>query len=208
MRTIKQTMTIYKKAAEHHILGYRTFRRGWCLCELSARHARKIRACIHTKFDTPEVQAEEVAAIRDLQGFPCTFAQAEFSKETDRAVVKRMIEEVWVQEKKFDTYLLELVGQFVPQAMRQSYSWVRSAGESQQDSLTDPLPDFPHIKEHPTSFNLTLTLFLTVTLSLTLTLITDPNPNFHSNRLGCMWSTRSTAQAVSSRSRMTCRPTH
>ena len=29
MRTIKQTVTLYSKASEHHIMGYRTLRRGW-----------------------------------------------------------------------------------------------------------------------------------------------------------------------------------
>jgi hypothetical protein len=31
MKTIKQTVTLYSKASEHHILGYRTLRRGWCV---------------------------------------------------------------------------------------------------------------------------------------------------------------------------------
>ena len=98
MRTIKQTMAIYRDACEHHILGYRTFRRGWCVRELSARKKESgtveqmlKEIHIHTEFATPTVQAEEEAAIKDLETIPCTFAQTEFSKETDRAVVKRMI---------------------------------------------------------------------------------------------------------------------
>jgi len=109
MRTIKQTLTIYGQASEHHILGYRTLRRGWCLCELSAR--RDHTPDIHSGFQDAETQAEERAAIEQFNSLVPTFSNCKFTKATDRPVVKRVIVEAWGSEHKFDDFLLQLVKQ-------------------------------------------------------------------------------------------------
>ena len=95
MRTIKQTVPIYSNASEHHILGYRTLQRGWCLCELSAREdlgkpgAQGVT--IHTGFQTQTTQDAESAAIENFETEAApTFKKCEFSKNTDRPLVEKV----------------------------------------------------------------------------------------------------------------------
>ena len=128
MRTIKQTVTIYSNASEHHILGYRTLRRGWCLCELSARKeenesvremfsaARGIT--VHTGFKSESTQTQEERTIEEfgIEEYAPAFDTCEFSKETDRPLVARLIIERWVKMGDFNTFLLDLVQAVCPQA--------------------------------------------------------------------------------------------
>ena len=160
MKTIKQTVTLYSKASEHHILGYRTLRRGWCvhhhhlhrvpfahtlrhrscqspcrcLCELSARREGKTMdhmfegITVHTGFENTHTQASEEEAIEFFgqKGAP-TFDTCEFSKETDRPLVAKLIKDLWnrvafgsnrVGIEAFNDFLLELIKKVCPQAVQ------------------------------------------------------------------------------------------
>ena len=166
MKTIKQTVTLYSKASEHHILGYRTLRRGWCvhhhhlhrvppahslthrscqspcrcLCELSARREGKMSLrtsvnldemgiTVHTGFENAHTQASEEQAIEFFgeYGAP-TFATCEFSKDTDRPLVAKLIVDLWnrvavgsnrVGIEAFNDFLLDLIKKVCPQAEQQ-----------------------------------------------------------------------------------------
>lgn len=137
MRTIKQTLKIYAHAKEHHVLGLRTLRRGWCLCELSARRGawdeEGHKSEIHSDFEDEETREEEERAIKQFtaeNGVP-TFSRCEFTKATDRPVVKRLVLEQWGSEHKFNDFLFHLVRQVAPRVRPSSASVRESFRESE-----------------------------------------------------------------------------
>ena len=119
METIKRTAEIYGWASEYHVMGFETFKRGWCQCELgvtnappriySRRHGlsestmdiakKMIRT--HRKGDRKKRQA----AVKELLGFEA----AGFTTESDRAVVRTIIEGAHGSVERFDAYLLDMV---------------------------------------------------------------------------------------------------
>ena len=115
METIRRSDKIYAWANEYHVMGFGTFKRGWCLMELGVTKARPI---LYTEGDGLRDDAADVFCILLLtdegekraglqQLF--RFEAAGFSVESDRDVVRGFIRSARGDVARFEAFLLEKV---------------------------------------------------------------------------------------------------
>lgn len=115
METIKRTADIYGWADEYHVMGFNTFKRGWCQCELGVTTAPPIFYSnddgleeevgdITSKLAVAEPE-ERRAEVKQLLGFEA----AGFTVEADRPTVRTMIEAARGSVESFDEYLVDKV---------------------------------------------------------------------------------------------------
>jgi len=115
METIRRSDKIYAWAHEYHVMGFGTFKRGWCLMELGVTKARPI---LYTEGDGLRDDASDVFSIllrqdedekrAGLQQL-FRFEAAGFSVESDRDVVRGFIESARGDVARFEAFLVEKV---------------------------------------------------------------------------------------------------
>ena len=117
METIRRSDQIYAWANEYHVMGFGTFKRGWCLMELGVTTARLIlysypdglRDDAQTQKVIPilwrEHKGERRAGLQQLFGFEA----AGFSVESDRDIVRGFIQSVRGDVASFEAFLVEKV---------------------------------------------------------------------------------------------------
>ena len=113
METIRRSDKIYAWAHEYHVMGFGTFKRGWCLMELGVTKARPI---LYSYNDGLSDDAEDVFSIllgedkgekrAGLQQL-FRFEAAGFSVESDRDVVRGFIQSARGDVARFEAFLLE-----------------------------------------------------------------------------------------------------
>ena len=116
MNTINNSYKIYGWASEYHVMGFDTFKRGWCLCEYGVAKAPMI---VYSVFDGLGEEVSDVVGI--MHRFDSqrrveseltkllSFETASFFDEDDRPRVRRMIEDARGSVEGFNAYLLEKV---------------------------------------------------------------------------------------------------
>ena len=118
MDTIRRSDKIYAWAHEYHVMGFGTFKRGWCLMELGVTKARPI---LYSYDDGLRDDARDVFSILRLRdegekraGLQqlFRFEAAGFSVESDRDVVRGFIQSARGDVARFEAFLLEKVLQF------------------------------------------------------------------------------------------------
>ena len=114
METIRRSDKIYAWAHEYHVMGFGTFKRGWCLMELGVTKARPI---LYTAGDGLRDDAGDVFSIlfhrtdegekrAELQQL-FRFEAAGFSVESDRDIVRGFIQSARGDVARFEASLLE-----------------------------------------------------------------------------------------------------
>ena len=111
MNTIKNSDKIYGWASEYHVMGFDTFKRGWCLCECGVAKAPMI---VYSVFDGLGEEVSDVVRIMERRVESeltklLSFETASFTNEDDRPRVRRMIEDARGSVEGFNAYLLEKV---------------------------------------------------------------------------------------------------
>jgi len=100
-------------------MGFATFRRGWCLCELGVTKARWVIYSVEdglveqvddiiavlSKSENVASEKTRFLALEEMLGFEA----AAFSVESDRAIVRTLIETAHRSVKHFDAFLLKKV---------------------------------------------------------------------------------------------------
>ena len=118
METIRRSDKIYAWAHEYHVMGFGTFKRGWCLMELGVTKARPI---LYTEGDGLRDDAHDVFSIlvRADEGEKRAglqqlfrFEAAGFSVESDRDVVRGFIQSARGDVARFEAFLVEKALQF------------------------------------------------------------------------------------------------
>ena len=118
METIRRSDKIYAWANEYHVMGFGTFKRGWCLMELGVTKARPI---LYSAEDGLRDDADDVFEIlcRQDEGEKRAgllqlfrFEAAGFSVESDRDVVRGFIQSARGDVARFEAFLLEKALQF------------------------------------------------------------------------------------------------
>ena len=118
METIRRSDKIYAWAHEYHVMGFGTFKRGWCLMELGVTKARPI---LYTESDGLSDDAWDVFSIllRQDEGEKRAglqqlfrFEAAGFSVESDRDIVRGFIQSARGDVARFEAFLVEKVLQF------------------------------------------------------------------------------------------------
>ena len=119
METIRRSDKIYAWAHEYHVMGFGTFKRGWCLMELGVTKARPI---LYSSFDGLRDDAADVFCIllqdegekrAGLQQL-FRFEAAGFSVESDRDVVRGFIQSARGDVARFEAFLVEKALLFDP----------------------------------------------------------------------------------------------
>ena len=117
METIRRSDKIYAWAHEYHVMGFGTFKRGWCLMELGVTKARPI---LYSEDDGLRDDANDVFSLlledegekrAGLQQL-FRFEAAGFSVESDRDVVRGFIRSARGDVARFEAFLLEKALQF------------------------------------------------------------------------------------------------
>jgi hypothetical protein len=118
MDTIRRSDKIYAWAHEYHVMGFGTFKRGWCLMELGVTKATPslyteshgLRDDAHDVFDilVGKDEGEKRAGLQQL----FRFEAAGFSVESDRDVVRGFIQSARGDVARFEAFLLEKALQF------------------------------------------------------------------------------------------------
>ena len=115
MDTIRRSDKIYAWAHEYHVMGFGTFKRGWCLMELGVTKARPI---LYSTTDGLRDDAEDVLQILNKEDYGETraglqqlfrFEAAGFSVESDRAIVRGFIQSARGDVESFEAFLVEKV---------------------------------------------------------------------------------------------------
>ena len=135
MKTIERTADIYGWACEYHVMGVATFNRGWCLCELGVAKAEPI---LYAAFDWSDRQhshdlfncgvahgGADDAEIAIVDSLVCSFNArrsasqtlapllnfyaSQFSVESDRAVVRTVVEGALGSVQTLDARVIEKV---------------------------------------------------------------------------------------------------
>ena len=115
MDTIRRSDKIYAWAHEYHVMGFGTFKRGWCLMELGVTKATPI---LYTEGDGLRDDARDVFNIllRKDEGEKRAglqqlfrFEAAGFSVESDRDVVRGFIQSARGDVASFETFLVAKV---------------------------------------------------------------------------------------------------
>ena len=119
METIRRSDQIYAWANEYHVMGFGTFKRGWCLMELGVTNAPPIIYSGHNGFtcdDYMEVHNTLVQYNHRLDGSTGSALQellcyenAGFTKEDDREIVQGFIESARGDVENFEAFLVEKV---------------------------------------------------------------------------------------------------
>ena len=118
METIRRSDKIYAWAHEYHVMGFGTFKRGWCLMELGVTKASPI---LYSGSDGLHDDARDVFSILRLRdegekraGLQqlFRFEAAGFSVESDRDVVRGFIQSARGDVARFEAFLLEKALQF------------------------------------------------------------------------------------------------
>ena len=115
METIKRSDKIYAWASEYHVMGFGTFKRGWCLMELGVTTAPPI---IYSDMDGLDDDNLDILIILDekdegerqagLQNL-LRFEAAGFSVESDRDIVRGFIQSARGDVANFEAFLVEKV---------------------------------------------------------------------------------------------------
>ena len=118
METIRRSDKIYAWAHEYHVMGFGTFKRGWCLMELGVTKATPI---LYTESDGLRDDANDIWRIlmhpdqgqkrAGLQQL-FRFEAAGFSVESDRDIVRGFIQSARGDVARFEAFLLEKALQF------------------------------------------------------------------------------------------------
>ena len=115
METIRRSDKIYAWAHEYHVMGFGTFKRGWCLMELGVTKATPIfygdgdglrddaRDVFYILLEHDE--GEKRAGLQQL----FRFEAAGFSVESDRDVVRGFIQSARGDVASFEAFLVEKV---------------------------------------------------------------------------------------------------
>ena len=129
METIRRSDKIYAWAHEYHVMGFGTFKRGWCLMELGVTKARPI---LYSYGDGLCDDAEDIMGILDrtegekragLQQL-FRFEAAGFSVESDRDIVRGFIQSARGDVARFEAFLLE-----------KALQWLSTLKRSQRQQL-------------------------------------------------------------------------
>ena len=123
METIRRSDKIYAWAHEYHVMGFGTFKRGWCLMELGVTEATPI---LYSEADGLRDDAREVFSILFLRkdegekraGLQqlFRFEAAGFSVESDRDIVRGFIHSARGDVARFEKFLVKKALQFDPRA--------------------------------------------------------------------------------------------
>ena len=115
METIRRSDKIYAWAHEYHVMGFGTFKRGWCLMELGVTKARPILYSYGDGLrddarDIMEIlrkkdKGEKRAGLQEL----FRFEAAGFSVESDRDIVRGFIQSARGDVASFEAFLVEKV---------------------------------------------------------------------------------------------------
>ena len=115
METIRRSDKIYAWANEYHVMGFGTFKRGWCLMELGVTKARPILYSYDDglRDDARDVhrillradEGEKRAGLQQL----FRFEAAGFSVESDRDIVRGFIQSARGDVARFEAFLVEKV---------------------------------------------------------------------------------------------------
>ena len=113
METIRRSDKIYAWAHEYHVMGFGTFKRGWCLMELGVTKATPI---IYTEHDglrddaghvfgflMRQDEGEKRAGLQQL----FRFEAAGFSVDSDRDVVRGFIQSARGDVARFEAFLVD-----------------------------------------------------------------------------------------------------
>ena len=121
METIRRSDKIYAWAHEYHVMGFGTFKRGWCLMELGVTKARPILYSyldgLHDDADDiMRILAAHASRIRMDEGERRAglqqlfrFEAAGFSVESDRDIVRGFIQSARGDVASFEAFLVEKV---------------------------------------------------------------------------------------------------
>ena len=113
METIRRSDKIYAWAHEYHVMGFGTFKRGWCLMELGVTKARPV---LYSEGDGLRDDARDVlyALMRRDEGAKRArlqplfrFEAAGFSVESDRDIVRGFIQSARGDVARFEAFLVE-----------------------------------------------------------------------------------------------------
>ena len=115
METIRRSDKIYAWAHEYHVMGFGTFKRGWCLMELGVTEATPI---LYSEADGLRDDAKDIirilemrdegemrAGLQQLFGFEA----AGFSVESDRDIVRGFIQSARGDVASFEAFLVQKV---------------------------------------------------------------------------------------------------
>ena len=115
METIKRSDKIYAWASEYHVMGFGTFKRGWCLMELGVTKAKPIIYSGKDGLNDDDMDIWESLKKEDRTGRQAglqnllRFEAAGFSVEADRAIVRGFIQGARGSVESFEAFLVEKV---------------------------------------------------------------------------------------------------
>ena len=113
METIRRSDKIYAWAHEYHVMGFGTFKRGWCLMELGVTKARPILYSYRDGLDDDALDVLRILRKEDegerragLQAL-FRFEAAGFTVESDPEIVRGFIQSARGDVARFEAFLVE-----------------------------------------------------------------------------------------------------